>query len=109
MSWPQTFGRKSLAEFLLSRWRGQVPLGRLFWRDMIVAGTIINLAISVFALLALGAGLPLAAALAVHLLPLPYNLFLFIAVWTTAGRRPFVIAVAYQLAATVWLVFVTVA
>jgi hypothetical protein len=95
------------AGFFLPRWRGLVPLDRLFWRDMVVLATGINLATSAAALAMLGAKLPLAAALAVHFAPMPYNLFLFLCVWRTAAAKPGPIASLAPVFAAVWLVLAT--
>lgn len=73
-----------IADFFRSRWLGQVPLDRLFWRDMLLAGTLINMASSALALVLLGLKLPLWLVLAVHFAPVPYNIFLTSAVWRTA-------------------------
>ncbi|TIS02853.1 MAG: hypothetical protein E5X13_08475 [Mesorhizobium sp.] len=73
-----------VAGFLRSRWQGNVPLDRLFWRDMLLAGTAINIASSGLALVLLGLKLPLWLVLTVHFLPAPYNIFLALAVWRTA-------------------------
>ena len=93
-----------MSRFFAARWRGSVALERLFWRDLIIVGTAINIAATLAALGLLAAKAPLAAALAVHIAPLPYNLFLAFAVWRTAERRGGGLAFAYQLAAIAWLV-----
>lgn len=72
------------AGFFRARWLGQVPIDRLFWRDMLLVGTVINIASSAVALIVLGLKLPLWVVLAVHFAPVPYNIFLTIAVWRTA-------------------------
>lgn len=100
---------ETLSAFLRSRWRGEVPLGSLFWRDMVLVGTLVNAAASAAALICLGIGWPLAVTLIVHFVPMPYNLFLFLAVWGTAGRQPGLAATGYQLAAAAWLVLATAA
>ncbi len=46
--------RNSRRGFLTSRWQRQVPLGTLFWRDMVLAGSAINLAAAFAGLMALG-------------------------------------------------------
>ncbi len=93
--------------FFLARWRGLVPLDRLFWRDMVLVGTGVNLVTSAVALAMLGAKMPLSVALAVHFLPVPYNLFLFFAVWRTAGAQPGPLASIAQIAAAMWLILAT--
>lgn len=72
--------------FFRSRWLGQVPIDRLFWRDMLLVGTGISIASSVVALVLLGLKMPLGLVLAVHFAPVPYNIFLTIAVWRTAEK-----------------------
>jgi hypothetical protein len=99
--------KAGLAGFFAARWRGNVPLKRLFWRDMVVIGTAINLATTAASLVLLAAGLPLPAALAVHFAALPYNLFLTFAVWRTAERRGGGTAFAYQMGAVFWLIVAT--
>lgn len=70
----------SLIPFLRSRWHGQVPLKVLLWRDMVWVGTLINVAASFLALAALALGAHSGLAVALHLAPLPYNVFLLAAV-----------------------------
>ncbi len=89
--------------FLARRWRGDVSLRVLFWRDMLAVGTVVNLFASFAALIAAAAGAPMAWAAALHFAPLPYNVFLFAALW----RRP-VRPWAMAVAAAVWLVLMTV-
>ena len=93
-----------MSRFFAARWSGSVALERLFWRDLIIVGTAINIAATLAALGLLAAKAPLAAALGVHIAPLPYNLFLAFAVWRTAERKGGGLALAYQLAAIAWLV-----
>lgn len=90
--------------FFLRRWRGQVVWQRLFWRDMLAVGSVLNLAASFGALALLALGAPGALAAALHFAPVPYNLFLFIALWRLAQRPAPVVGLAL-----VWLVVVTVA
>jgi len=68
------------------RWRGEVPLRRLFWRDMAALGTLINLVASLAALMLASQGAPAALAVALHFAPVPYNLFLAMAVWRSPQR-----------------------
>lgn len=89
--------------FLARRWQGAVPWRVLFWRDMLAAGTMINLVTSFAALMLASQGAPMAVAVAVHFAPLPYNLFLFLALWRLP-RRPSLVAAA----AAAWLAVVTV-
>jgi hypothetical protein len=90
--------------FFVRRWRRQVPLGLLFWRDMIVVGSVLNLAFAFAGLMALGFKAGPAVAIAVFHAPLPYNLFLFGAVWRTAELTDAAKASSARLGAVAWLV-----
>lgn len=87
--------------FFSSRWRGQVRLGLLFWRDMVVVGSLINLLSGFLALALMAAGAPLTAVAAAHFAPLPYNTFLFAAFWRLPGRPAWMSA-----GAIAWLLLV---
>lgn len=93
-----------LADFFRSRWLGQVPLDRLFWRDMVLVGTAINIASSVAALILLGLKMPLGLVLAVHFAPVPYAIFLMSAVWRTAEKIGGAKASMMMLGAALWLI-----
>ncbi|RWO92358.1 MAG: hypothetical protein E5Y63_12055 [Mesorhizobium sp.] len=113
MSAPETFEGEDgkagrAAGFFRSRWQGTAPLDRLFWRDLVLVGTAINIAVSVLALILLGLKLPLALVLAVHFAPVPYNFFLTFAVWRTAEKSGGVKASLMTLGAVLWLILVVV-
>ncbi|MFN7782986.1 MAG: hypothetical protein ACK5PG_09625 [Lysobacterales bacterium] len=74
----------SAVDFFRLRWYGEVPMRRLFWSDMLLIGTLINLTASVAALALVAGGAPAWLAVALHFAPVPYNLFLLLAV----GRSP---------------------
>ena len=93
-----------LADFFRSRWLGQVPLDRLFWRDMVLVGTAISIASSVAALILLGLKMPLGLVLAVHFAPVPYAIFLMSAVWRTAEKIGGAKASMMRLGAALWLI-----
>lgn len=88
--------------FFSRRWRGQVPLAVLLWRDMVGIGTAVNLAASILALAAVMQEAPGWLAVALHLLPMPYNLFLCAVLWRLPART----APASFIAA-VWLMVMT--
>lgn len=98
--------RQARRSFFAARWHGDVPLSRLFWWDMAVVGTAINIATTIAALAVLAMKGSAAAALAVHLASLPYNLFLFLAVWRTAEKVAPSSAWLSQLGAAAWLLLV---
>ncbi len=89
--------------FVARRWRGEAPLRRLFWLDMLAVGTVVNLFASFAALAAAAAGAPVAWAAALHFAPMPWNVFLFAALWRHPAR-PWPMAWV----AVVWLVVMTV-
>ena len=93
--------------FFASRWRGDVPLGQLFWRDMLLFGTSINLAATLVALFVWALGGPTAAGFAIHVSPLPYNAFLLFAVWRSAERAAQPGASAARIGAVLWMVAAT--
>lgn len=79
------------------RWQGRAPLRTLFWRDMVLWGTGLNLLLSFVALMSLALGLPLAWAVALHFAPLPWNVFVVAALWRTPGAPPLM-----RIAALAW-------
>ena len=82
------------------RWHGRVPLRTVLWRDMLVAGTVLNLLTGMAALAILATGGDVLWAVLVHFAPLPLNLFLLSAVFRAprAGRRAKAVAVVWFLA-----------
>ena len=73
----------------------------LFWRDMVLLGTLLNLVFTGVALGIAASDLSIALAAAVHFAPLPYNVFLVAAVW----RLP--ASAVHRGASLAWLAFVT--
>ncbi|MCG8508790.1 MAG: hypothetical protein MI741_06135 [Rhodospirillales bacterium] len=67
-------------------WRGERPLWEVFWWYTMVFGTLLNLltTIGFFFLVYLGA--PYLVAIAEFALPIPYNIFMVVAVWRSAGN-----------------------
>lgn len=88
--------------FVLSRWRGQVPLETVFWRDMLMVGTAINITAGVSAILLLFYGLPTAICLLIYFLPLPLNVFLFLSVWRSAGNAETSDVLVAKIVAPLW-------
>jgi hypothetical protein len=88
--------------FFAQRWRGQVPLRRLFWRDIVLIGSLINLAATFLALMLAAQGVATALAVVVHFSPLPYNLFLCGALWRHPRRTT-----ALSASAGLWLALAT--
>lgn len=94
--------------FFRSRWQGRVPLDRLFWRDLALVGTALNVASAVAAIILLALKLPLVLVLAVHFALVPYNIFLTFAVWRTTERASGIKAPLMTLGATLWLILTVV-
>lgn len=93
--------------FLRSRWRGEVPLGIVFWRDMIGVGTAVNILFAMIALLLLAAEVDTPVVLLVYFAPVPWNLFLFLSVWRSASNTGGQHASLAKAIAAVWVLVVT--
>lgn len=88
---------------VVRRWRGEVALRTLFWRDMLGIGTVINESASSVALMAVSQGVDIRVAAALHFAPMPYNLFLFMAVWRSPNRTALTGGIA-----AAWLAMMTI-
>ena len=75
-----------MRSFILSRLRGDAPLHTVFWRDMVIVGSGLNVLATATALVLLVAEAPSRWAVLVHLSPVPWNLFLFFSVWRSANQ-----------------------
>ncbi|OGB42228.1 MAG: hypothetical protein A2461_01565, partial [Burkholderiales bacterium RIFOXYC2_FULL_59_8] len=84
-------------------WRGETTLIKLYWRDMLIVGSVINLFTGFIALMIAAQGGELWVAATVHFATLPYNAFLVLAVWRTPGR-----STVMAWTSLVWLGAVTV-
>jgi hypothetical protein len=89
---------------ILALWRGHIPLSQAFWTYTLLLGTLINLLATGLMFAAMAAGVPAAAAILLHLMPLPYNILVLMAVWRSAGdfRGPRPLAAIAQLATALW-------
>ena len=80
----------------IRRWRGEVSLQTLLWRDVLLVGTVVNLLFTAGGLVAFAVTDQIAWAVALHFAPLPWNLFLVACVWrlplTSAVVRPLSLA-----------------
>jgi hypothetical protein len=82
---------------ITKRWRGDIPMRTVLWRDMLVVGTSVNLLASFASLMALAQQGHVAAAIGLHFLPLPLNIFLLCVVLRSPQRTRAITA-----AAVVW-------
>ena len=72
---------------LVSRlWRGEVPLPVAFWKFAILYGLLANFFATIASLSTVSADAPAWLAVALFLLPAPYNLFMGVSVWRSADR-----------------------
>jgi hypothetical protein len=98
----------SSARFFRARWHGLVSLDRLFWVDMVLVATALNIVTSFAAILVLGLKGPTWASILVYLSPLPYNIFLVVAVWRTTERMPATLTTGWmRTGSLLWLLVAT--
>ena len=79
-----------MKSFITQRWHGRIGWRTLFWRDLLLVGTGLNLLMTGLALALLSQDVPAQWALLAHLLPLPYNLFIVSSIWS-APQRPLIV------------------
>ena len=91
-------------------WAGQLPLGEAFWKYALLYGTLASLLATGLALASLAAGLPAAAALAIHFLALPYLLAAVVGVHRSASRYtgPALWARAAEIGVILWAILMAV-
>jgi hypothetical protein len=97
-----------VSNFFRSRWRGEAPLAITFWCDMLLVGTALNVPVSLIAILLDAAGAPAGVVLGVFFALLPWNLFLFLAVWRCASKAAPISGLAAKTGAAVWLTAVSI-
>jgi hypothetical protein len=83
-----------LKNFITQRWQGRVAWERLFWRDLLIVGSSLNLLMTGLALALLSQDVAIQWVLLAHLLPLPYNLFIVSAIGRAPQRPGLVLAVS---------------
>lgn len=88
--------------FLSSRLKGDVPLETVFWRDMLAAGSAINVFCTALALAMFAAHYPAWLDLLVNFLPVPWNAFLLVSVWKAAEHQGGPSAATANVVAAVW-------
>ncbi|WP_312795382.1 hypothetical protein [Tianweitania sp.] len=94
---------RRLKRHVLQRWEGAIPLRVLIIRDMLILGTLLNVLTTIASLIVLGSGASAWIGFAVFLLPLPYNLFIFLCVWRVAGQVGGIWGNLSSILAAVWL------
>jgi hypothetical protein len=94
---------RSPIAYLGALWRGDVPLSQALWRDMALVGTVVNIAAMGAAFFVVALGASMTTFFAIHLLPVPYNIFLVAAVWRAAERAPAERAWTARIVSVLWL------
>lgn len=79
------------------RWQAQMAWQTLFWRDMLLVGTVANLLLGFASLVMVAQRIEANWAVAVHFALLPYNLFLAASIWRWPGLHT-----KWKWAAAVW-------
>ncbi len=92
-------------------WSGRTPLPRAFWEYAICYGTLLNLVTTFASLAMLAAGAAGLIVLAIHFLPLPYNLLAVIGVWRSGDnyRGPAIWGYLSRVGVIVWALIASVA
>lgn len=72
---------------IVSLWRGEAPLARVFWEYTIGWATILNLIAAGAALVVFVKGGPVWFGLLLHFSPVPLNAFLLVSVWRAAASE----------------------
>ena len=88
----------------MALWKGRLPLWQAFWEHAILYVTVLNTLATVGTFGVLAAGLPVALAAAVFLLPIPYIVVAVVGVWRSADayRGPPHWATLARIVAAVW-------
>lgn len=100
-------GASAWTRSLRARWRGEAPLARVFWVDMLLTGTIVNALATILAACLLSAGVPTPLVGIAYFAPLPLNIFLVVALWRSAAAAEGMTATAARVAAVAWLLAAT--
>ena len=75
-----------MASRLKSLWAGEVPLPEVFWHYAVGYGLILNIATSILFVVLVKTNASPWVLVPAYFLPVPYNLFMIVAVWRSAGR-----------------------
>lgn len=70
--------------FLQALWHGEVPLGQAFWWYTVVVGSLLNLVTTILFMALVSFQASAVLSVAAFVLPVPYNLFILVAVWRSA-------------------------
>lgn len=96
-----------MSGFVTSRLSGTAPLETVFWRDMLAVGTAINMAAAAAAFTAMTNAWPGWLGILLLILPIPWNLFLGVAVWRSAEREGGPAAITAKVVTVIWVIVMT--
>ena len=101
----------SVMQRLKDLWLGRLPLDVAFWTYAIIYGLLLNIAATAAALALVVLDAPIAIAIAVHFLPVPYSALATFGVWRSAEHYagPAIISTATKAGVIVWFCFWLVA
>jgi hypothetical protein len=92
------------------RLKGRIGLSTLFWRDMVLIGSGVNVALMAMAFGYWGlVNEPVWIGMVIYFAAGPHNLFLTVSVLRTARRYSLVVRLAAQIASLGWSIVVTIA
>ncbi len=97
-----------MSAYIRQRLNGTVPLGTVFWRDMMLVGTMLAVASTAAALALFASDAPTALGVLVFLSPLPYNALVTLGVWKAADQTTPVWRDLARIAALLWLIAATI-
>jgi hypothetical protein len=102
---------KIMRDAIAELWTGRTPLPRAFWEYAIGYGTLLNLVTTFASFAALAAGAGAVIAIALHFLPLPYNILVVVGVWRSSDNYdgPAIWAVLSRVCVIVWAVIASIA
>ena len=85
-------------------WRGEVPLRVAFWWHAMAVGTLLNVLATLLFVALQSLEMPDPVGLAAFFLPVPYNVFIVVAVWRSADRYTGPLSVAHmaRVAVSLW-------
>jgi hypothetical protein len=92
-------------------WLGRLPLDVAFWTYAIIYGLALNVAATAAALALIVLDAPIALAIAVHLLPVPYSVLATCGVWRSAEHYagPPIVSTTIKAGVIAWFCFWLVA
>lgn len=92
------------ARYFRQLWHGEIPFSRVFWTDMLVVGTSVNILFLGAAMLIFASGISPLLGLVAHFLPVPYNLALAVGASRSAEIVEPGWAWVAQAIATLWFI-----